>query len=99
MVIASSAAHAAPVASARSATLFRSQLDTEHLLFQLSQLITRPRRFLELQVLGMRQHLLLERLDLARELLLAHGLKARPIACMLGSFGVVDAVDQVLDAL
>src|SRR3954470_1435395 len=103
MVMASPAAQAVPVASARSATLFRSQLDTKHLLLELAELIARPGRFLELEVLGVRQHLLLERLHLAGELLLAHRLVARLLlrggAQSLGVLRLVHAVDQILDAL
>src|SRR5438477_8708820 len=99
MVMASPAAQAVPVASARSATLFRSQLDTKHLLLQLGELVACARRLLELEVPGMRQHLLLERLDLARQLLLAHGPEACLVARILRSLGVVHAVDQILDAL
>src|SRR3954466_1947703 len=98
MVMASSAAEAAPVASARSATLFRSKLDTEHLLLQLRELVSRPGRFLELEVLRVPQHLLLEGLDLARDLFFRHGAEAGFVPCILGCIGVIHAVDQVLDA-
>src|SRR3954463_14745252 len=99
MVMASPAAQAVPVASARSATLFRSQLDTKHLLLELAELIARPRRFLELEVLSVRQHLLLERLHLAGKLLLTHGFKAGVVARLFRGVGIVDAVDEILDAL
>src|SRR3954454_4873590 len=99
MVMASPAAQAVPVASARSATLFRSQLDTKHLLLELAELIARPRRFLELEGLRVREHLLLERLHLARKLLLTHCFKAGVVAPLFRGVGVVDAVDEILDAL
>src|SRR5258708_38317687 len=95
----SAAAHAMALASKTARTLFRRQLDAKDPLPQFRELISRARGLLELEVARVLQHLLLERLDLARKLLLRHGLEARLLAFFLGLRGVVDAVDQVLDAL
>src|SRR3954462_9104950 len=82
---------------------FGRERDTEHTLFQLGELVTHARGLLELQVARVLQHLLLERLDLARDLLLAHRLVARlglrGGVAVAGVVRAVDAVDQVLDAL
>src|SRR5712671_2991651 len=87
------------LASKTARTLFRRQLDAKDALPQFRQLISRARGLLELEVARVLQHLLLERLDLARELLFAHGPEARLLALFIGLRRIVDAVDQVLDAL
>src|SRR5260221_14189764 len=87
------------LASKTARTLFRRQLDAKDALPQFRQLISRARGLLERAVARVLQHLLLERLDLARELLFAHGPEARLLARFIGLRRIVDAVDQVLDAL
>src|SRR5688500_2778605 len=81
----------------------RGQLDAEDPLLELAELVARLCRILELQVLRVLQHALLERLHLARQLLFRHRLVAR-LELRGGkrpafAFGAVDAVDEVLDAL
>src|SRR5215831_17629295 len=75
----------------------------EYLRLELGELVAHLRRLLEFEVPGMIQHELLEPLDLLGDLLLAHGLIAgmllRRLQLGLDVAGVVDAVDDVLDAL
>src|SRR5207302_9459576 len=75
----------------------------EDAFFQLGELIARPGRLLELEVLGVLHHLLLARLDLTRELLLAHRLVARLLprraAHRLRVLRLVHALDKIIDAL
>src|SRR5204863_7966270 len=79
--------------------LLGSELHAEHPLLQLPQPVACRSRVLELEVPGVLQHLLLERLDLARDLLFAHRLVTRLLLRDARLVRVVDAVDQVLDAL
>src|SRR5258705_2541304 len=82
---------------------FRRERHAKHALLELRELIARACGFLELEVARVLQHLLLERLDLSCDLLLAHRLVAR--LGLRGGVAVarvvaaVDAADQVLDAL
>src|SRR3954471_14668778 len=96
---ASSAPHAGPRTRNPASALFRSQLDTEHPLLEAAELVAHPRGLLELEVARVLQHLLLQHLDLARELLLRHRLVAHRFLGGLRVLRLVDAVDQVLDAL
>src|SRR5207253_2751091 len=85
-------AHA--LAATSVARLLRSQFDTEHLLLQFRELVAHARRLLELEVARVAEHLLLQRLDLARELLFAHALVAYRVLERLHVLRLVHAVDQ-----
>src|SRR5258707_13952734 len=87
------------LASKTARMLFRRQLDAKDALPQFRQLISRARGLLELEVARVLQHLLLERLDLARELLFAHGPEARLLALFIGLRRTVAALHQGLAAL
>ena len=67
------------------------------------KLVARLGRFFEFQVSGVIEHLLLQALDLARELLFAHRLVARLVLrrlqVELRLVAVVETFDDVLDAL
>src|SRR3954470_16783836 len=79
--------------------LLGSELHAEDALLQLAEPVARRSRVLELEVPGVLQHLLLERLDLACDLLFAHRLVTRLVLGDARLVRVVHAVDQVLDAL
>src|ERR1700682_2693089 len=79
--------------------LLRRKLNAERALLELGELVPRARGLLELEIARELEHLLLECLDLARELLLAHGLVTRLLLRNPGIRSIVHAVDQVLDAL
>src|SRR3954470_14020403 len=94
-----SSAHAEPITRRQASALLRSELNAEHPFLELPELVAHPRGFLELEVARVLQHLLLEHLDLARELLLRHRLVAHGVLGRFRVLGFVHAVDQVLDAL
>src|SRR5690606_29718439 len=76
---------------------------TEQLLFQYPQLIAYLGGFLEFQILGVVDHLLLELLDLLADLFLAHGIVLLAVL-RHGEFQArflrtIDAVDQLADFL
>src|SRR6266513_982444 len=60
---------------------FGGERHPEHALLELAELVARLRRLLELQVLRVLEHLLLQRPDLARDLLLRHRLVPRLFLC------------------
>src|SRR5258708_24439234 len=82
---------------------FGSERHSKRPLLQLGELVAGFRRLFELEVTCVLEHLLLKRLDLARDLFLAHDFVSRAGLCggISGArvVGVVYAVDQVLDAL
>src|SRR5690242_11521984 len=86
-----SSASAMPATSKTAKKLLRSQLDTEHPLLELGQLVAHLGGLLELEVASVLQHLLLEYLDLARKLLLGHRLVAHGVLDRLFVLGLVHA--------
>src|SRR6266513_5390536 len=78
---------------------FGGERHPEHALLELAELVARLRRLLELKVLRVLEHLLLQRTDLARDLLLGHRFVTRLFLLGFHLRCVADAVDQVLDSL
>src|SRR2546425_12865207 len=60
---------------------FGGERHPEHALLELAELVARLRRLLELEVLRVLEHLLLQSFDLARNLLLGHRFVTRLFLC------------------
>jgi len=60
---------------------FGGERHSEHALLELAELVARLRRLLELEVLRVLEHLLLQRLDLACDLFFGHRFVARLFLC------------------